>query len=95
MLGYAPPMLYMVIERFKNPDLKAVGERFTTRGRPMPNEVKYLASWLEPSGARCFQVMESPTREAVDVWINNWSDLVDFEVAEVLTSAEFWARRSS
>ncbi len=25
--------------------------------------------------------------------ISNWSDLVDFEVTPVLTSAEFWAQR--
>lgn len=85
-------MLYMVIERFK--DIKAVGERFAARGRMMPGDVNYIGSWLTPSGDACYQVMDSPTRESLDVWINNWNDLVDFEVTPVLTSAEYWARRA-
>lgn len=82
----------MVIERFK--DRSAVGERFRTRGRLMPDDVKYLGSWLTPRGDVCYQVMESPTRASIDVWINNWIDLVDFEVTPVLTSAEYWAAQA-
>jgi hypothetical protein len=37
--------------------------------------------------------MNAPSREAFDGWIANWSDLVDFEVIEVQTSADFWANR--
>ena len=88
-------MLFMVIERFHNPDLKAVAERFQTKGRLMPAEAKYVASWLEPSGERCFQLMESPTRAAVELWASRWQDLVDFEITEVKTSAEFWAARGA
>jgi hypothetical protein len=38
--------------------------------------------------------MSAPNRETLDHWIARWSDLVDFEVVPVLTSAEFWARRN-
>lgn len=88
-------MLFMVIERFKNPDLIAVGERFRACGRMLPEGVTYVASWMEPSGARCFQLMDAPSVSAIDSWVACWSDLCDFEVAQVLTSAEFWARRAS
>jgi hypothetical protein len=37
---------------------------------------------------RCFQVMDCEGREPLDAWINQWSDLVDFEVVPVMTSAE-------
>jgi hypothetical protein len=36
--------------------------------------------------------MESPTRALLDQWIAAWSDLVDFEVEEVLDSATYWKR---
>lgn len=86
-------MLYMVIERFKNGDSAAVGERFKRNGRMMPEGVVYHASWVEPSGARCFQIMEASTPESLARWVNNWSDLVDFEITPVLTSADFWSNR--
>jgi hypothetical protein len=86
-------MLFMVIEKMK--DLRAVGERFKTQGRLMPEGVIYHASWLEPSGLRCFQVMEAPSAELLDGWVRRWSDLMDLEVVPVLTSAEYWAREAS
>lgn len=88
-------MLYMVIERFKSGDFKAAGERFRLRGRMMPEGVTYQCSWLDSEGSVCFQIMEATSRGLLDEWIANWSDLVDFEVNPVLTSAEFWSRQSA
>lgn len=82
-------MLFIVIESFKG-NIEAVGERFRQRGRMLPEGVVYHASWIEPNGSRCFQVMEAPTREALDAWIERWRDLVDFEVISVLTSTDYW-----
>ena len=87
-------MVFMVIERFRNGDPGAAGERFRREGRLMPDGVVYHASWMTADGARCYQVMEAPNRELLDVWIGRWSDLVDFEVVEVKTSGEFWAARA-
>lgn len=83
-------MLYMVIERPRDRD--AVGTRFREHGRLMPDGLAYVASWLTPDGRTCYQVMDSPRRELLDEWIRNWSDLVDFEVHEVETSAAYWSR---
>lgn len=80
----------MVIEHFKNGDPQPVGDRFKHSGRMLPTGVVYHASWVDPARGRCFQVMEAPDREALDLWVSRWSDLVDFEIAEVLTSADFW-----
>ncbi len=38
--------------------------------------------------------MEISSREALDEWMRNWEDLVDFEVAEIMESAAFWAQES-
>ena len=87
-------MLFMVIERFKNGDFRAVGARFREKGRMMPDNLVYHASWLEASGARCFQIMEAPGPESLNGWIRQWQDLVDFEVIPIQTSQEFWAQRA-
>jgi hypothetical protein len=86
-------MLFMVIERFKPGATGAIGERFAQSGRMMPEGVSYAASWVDPTGPRCFQVMEASRRELLDEWIGHWDDLVEFEVIPVETSADFWARR--
>jgi hypothetical protein len=87
------PMLFMVIEHFQKGKLSLVAERFQKQGRMLPEGVVYHASWVEPSGQRCFQIMEAPGVELLDLWISRWSDLVDFETIPVLPSAEFWAQQ--
>ena len=88
-------MLFMVIERFKNGDAGLVGERFRRQGRMLPEGVAYHASWMDSSGARCFQIMEAPHVDSLAPWISRWDDLVDFEIVPVLTSADFWSRAQS
>jgi hypothetical protein len=84
-------MLFMIIENFK--DVAAIGERFRIKGRMLPEGVKYLASWVEPGGQRCFELMEAQHEESLRPWLAAWDDLTDFEVVPVVTSAEFWAAR--
>lgn len=86
-------MLFMVIERFKEGGINPVGERFRQSGRMLPDGVVYHASWVEPAGERCFQIMETSHPELLDLWISHWKDLVDFEVIPVLSSNDFWANR--
>lgn len=84
-------MLFMVIERFKDGDAKLVGERFRRSGRMLPEGVDYHASWVDPAGGRCFQVMEAGSPELLDVWVSRWHDLVEFEIVPVQTSSDFWS----
>jgi hypothetical protein len=53
----------MVIERFKDGDFKAIGDRFRRSGRMLPEGVVYLASWIDSPNSRCFQIMEASDRE--------------------------------
>jgi len=79
-------MTYMVVERFK--DAVAVYRRFRDRGRMAPEGLVYVSSWVDEKLERCFQLMETDDRALLDEWIANWSDLVDFEVYPVISSAE-------
>ncbi len=81
----------MVVEIFKR-GASPVGERFADRGRMLPDDVAYLGSWVEVGGDRCFQLVDAPARESLGAWIDVWSDLIDFEVLPVETSADFWKR---
>ena len=54
----------------------------------MPDGLGYVASWVETSHGRCFQVMECDDEALLHRWADNWRDLVDFEFVPVLTSAE-------
>jgi L-amino acid N-acyltransferase YncA len=84
-------MRFMVIERFRGGDPAAVGERFRRRGRMMPDGVRYVESWIDRAGMRCFQLVDAPSREALDPWIARWDDIVDFEAVEVVDPAGFWS----
>jgi Protein of unknown function (DUF3303) len=81
-------MLFMVVEHFKNGDADSVYRRFREKGRLTPTSLKYVDSWVSSDLKRCFQMMESPDRALIDEWIAQWTDLIDFEVTSVITSAE-------
>jgi hypothetical protein len=83
-------MLFMVIEHFKQ-GAEPIGERFRRSGRMMPEGLTYHASWIDSSDVRCFQLMEAPNQELLNVWTSHWNDLMDFEITPVLTSTDFWA----
>ena len=76
-------MRYLVIETFR-PDGKAlVYERFREKGRMLPDGLRYIDSWLEKDGDRCFQLMETDEPELFERWTASWSDLVSFEIVEL------------
>lgn len=79
-------MLYMVIERFKNRDAKAVYRRFRERGRMAPDGLAYMESWVETNFDRCFQLMECGEARLLENWAERWHDLVDFEFVPVRRS---------
>ena len=80
--------LYMIVEHFKGKDAAAVYRRFRDKGRMAPEGLSYVASWVDENLERCYQVMETDDRRLLDLWMANWSDLVDFEVHPVIPSKE-------
>lgn len=81
-------MLYMVIEKFKNRDAKAVYRRFRENGRMAPEGLAYVDSWVETNFDRCFQLMECRHDRLLEEWANGWRDLVEFEFVPVRPSKE-------
>lgn len=81
-------MLFMVIERFKNRDAKAVYRRSQEKGRLMPEGLKYVGSWVEANFDRCFQLMEGDDPRLFQQWVVQWQDLIEFEIIPVVPSKE-------
>jgi hypothetical protein len=81
-------MQFMVIERFKNRDAKAVYRRLREQGRGASDGLRYDGSWIEANFDRCFQLMECDDALLLQQWVAFWSDLVEFEIVPVVPSAE-------
>jgi hypothetical protein len=81
-------MLYMVVERFRGGDAVPVYRRFRDQGRLAPEGLRYVASWITLDMTMCFQVMETDDPALISQWTDQWSDLVEFDVIPVRTSAE-------
>ena len=81
-------MLFMVIERFKGRDAKAVYRRLRERGRGAPAGLRYVDSWVEANFDRCFQLMECDDARLLQQWVVFWSDLVEFEIVPVAASSD-------
>jgi hypothetical protein len=81
-------MFYMIIEHYKDGNAVPVYQRFHERGRLAPDGLTYVASWVTADMTTCYQVMECADPELLTLWMARWSDLVDFVVLPVLTSAQ-------
>jgi uncharacterized protein DUF3303 len=80
--------LYMVIEYFKDGNAVRVYQRFRDLGRLAPEGLVYVSSWVDTKLERCYQLMETDNRLLLEEWMSHWSDIVDFEVHPVISSAE-------
>ncbi len=78
----------MIIEHFRHDNARPVYERFRARGRLAADGLRYINSWVTADLTRCYQVMECEDRQLLDDWIAAWSDLAQFEVHPVITSAD-------
>jgi len=85
-------MLFMILERFRDGDPAPVYRRFRERGRLAPDGLRYVSSWVTEDLRECYQVMECDDRSLIDAWISQWTDIVDFEVIPVMSSADAAAR---
>jgi len=81
-------MLFMVIEKFKNRNARAVYNRSREKGRMVPEGLKYVDSWVEANFDRCFQLMECDDSRLFQQWVIQWQDLIDFEIVPVVPSKQ-------
>ncbi|MBS0523259.1 MAG: DUF3303 family protein [Proteobacteria bacterium] len=75
-------MLFMVVEKFRNQDGKAVYRKLRA-SRGLPDGLAFVASYVSADLSRCFQLMETDDVTLFQRWIADWQELVEFEVVPV------------
>jgi hypothetical protein len=80
-------MLYMLIERFKKGAAEEIYRRLREKGRMMPEGLEYISSWVDLDFKICWQLMQTEDFALFTQWIDDWRDLMDFEIVPVRTSA--------
>jgi hypothetical protein len=81
-------MLFMVIEKFRDQNAKAVYRRFRDKGRSMPDGLKFVSSYVSADLSRCFQLMEAGDITSLQRWVAEWSDLTEFEIVPVVAGKD-------
>lgn len=79
---------YMIIEHFKPGKTQEIYARLAAKGRMMPSGLSYVDSWIEADLRKCYQVMRTDSQSKLNEWIDQWKDLMEFEVIPVLSSSE-------
>ena len=77
-------MLFMVVEKFKGQDGKAVYRKLRDAGRALPDGLKFVASYVTADLSRCFQLMETDDITLCQRWIADWQEVAEFEVVPVV-----------
>lgn len=65
-----------------------VQKRFKSTGAPPPGGVTMKGRWHSVNGNAGYIIAESTDIDAVGTWIQEWSDLLQFEVIPVLTDEQ-------
>ncbi|HET7342235.1 MAG TPA: DUF3303 family protein [Methylomirabilota bacterium] len=87
-------MLFMVIERFRGQNARAVYARFRDKGRMMPDGLTFVGSWVSADVGRCFQLMECDDVTLLQRWVAEWSELIEFEIVPVVAGKDTGAALS-
>ena len=81
-------MLFLVIERFRHQDGKAIYRRLRDTGRQVPDGLVFVDSWVQADMGRCFQLMECDDVTLLQRWVVQWSDLIEFEIVPVVAGKD-------
>ena len=82
-------MLFMIIERFRDNDMVPAYRHLRDAGRMLPEGLRYIDSWVEPSFGRCFQLMECDDLRLLQQWALGWRGVgATFEIVPVVSSKD-------
>jgi hypothetical protein len=88
-------MLFMVVEKFRNQDVKPIYRRLSEKGRMMPDGLKFVSSYVSADVSRCFQLMECDDVTLFQRWLAEWSDLIECEIVPVVAGKDTAAALAS
>ena len=73
---------------YSTDDRDAVHQRFKETGAPPPPGVEMLGRWHNVAGNGGFFLAETDDPVALARWLQEWTDLIDFEVVAVVTDEQ-------
>ena len=76
-------------DRYSTANRDAVHRRFLETGGAPPAGVSMLGRWHCAEGNGGFFLAETDDPAALARWLQDWTDLIDFEVTPVLTDEQF------
>jgi len=82
-------MIFHVTFQYAPERRDAVHERFKETGAPPPEGVVMSGRWHSAAGNRGFLVAESDTADGIARWLQEWTELITFDVTPVLTDEAF------
>jgi hypothetical protein len=81
-------MLFLVTWNISCGNRDATNARFKKTGGPPPAGVKMIGRWHSAAGARGAVIAEADDAVALAKWIQQWSDLIQFEITPVVDDAD-------
>ena len=82
-------MLFCASYQYSAENRDAVHARFRETGGPPPEGVTMVGRWHRADGNGGFFVAETEDAAALARWLQEWTDLVSFEVSPVLPDEAF------
>jgi hypothetical protein len=81
-------MLFHITYEFDPADREEAQARFKDTGALPPAGVEMLGRWHAVAGQLGFIIAESSDGEAIGQWMQDWTDLLAFDVTPVLTDEQ-------
>lgn len=81
-------MTYHITYKLANIQRNEAQKRFKSTGALPPAGVTMKGRWHSINGNGGFMLAESSDPEAIGKWIQDWSDLLTFEITPVLTDEQ-------
>lgn len=81
-------MLFMITYAFGPEQRDEAQSRFKSTGGGPPAGAKMLGRWHNVAGLQGFVLAESTDAVAIGKWMQEWTDLLDFEVIPVVNDED-------
>ena len=81
-------MLFHITYQLSPEQRNEAQKRFKETGAPPPAGVTMTGRWHCAQGHRGFLIAESSDAEAIAKWLQDWTDLLTFEVTPVLNDEQ-------
>ena len=81
-------MLFMITYAFGPGHREKAQERFKKTGGGPPAGAKMVGRWHNVAGRRGYVLAESDDAVAIGKWMQEWTDLLDFEVIPVVNDED-------